>query len=168
MTERDWMKELRIAAQPYEDERRAFSARRPKLDQLFDRVENTFYGFLDERRVKLGEMVPRFMVSRYRHDVADITFHWRGDSIDRNVHAYLEGIEGGQMTIEVNAWRDNEEADKSGVRISYGEVITSVPPPYRTLSLRRALERAYSEVSSWDDSRLVRTGFLSPLPHLAH
>lgn len=68
------------------------------------------------------------------------------------------------MTIEVNAWRDNEEADRGGVRMSYGEVITQVPPPYRTSFLRRALDRAYSEVSAWDDSRLVQSSLLRPRP----
>lgn len=42
MLEQDWMEQLRAAAQPYEDEIRAFLARRPQLDRLFDRVGNTY------------------------------------------------------------------------------------------------------------------------------
>lgn len=169
MTEQDWMESLRVEVQLHEDEMRAFLARRPQLDRLFDRVENTFLRLLDERRGKLGEDAPRPTVTRYHQHAVEIMFQWKGqDSIDRNVRACLEGIEGGQMTVEVNAWRDKEETDMSGVRISYGEAITSVPPPYRALSLRRVLDRAYLEVSGWDESRLVRTSSLTPLPHLAH
>ena len=67
----------------------------------------------------------------------------------------------------MHAWKDEEEQDRSGTRRSHHDQVETFDIPFGKIDgdqLKKALEKAYSTVSSWSQADLTQTSPLPPLP----
>jgi hypothetical protein len=140
--------------------------------QLLDQVEEAFLTLVNAREKQQGLRfsAPTHLETLRGHgDELDIVFMWRQrDGVLRNIHAFIkEHAKYAELAIDVNAWRDEvkgrgESGRRNWQHAEVGHLKITPRQPLDVASLQQTLGRAYSTVSKWGRSDLIRQSPLLP------
>lgn len=135
-----------------------------ELDAILDSVQELF-GAIVAR-----EGLQQVSIERWRWDYPVITLIWATGDIQRNINVLLGYAQDDGLlsasgepiieVVEVNAWKDNDAADRNRVRIWRYAVIVRKAKTGRDQErlglLERSIQLAYKEVSNFTENQLDR------------